>query len=144
MNKVGRPYISSTKHCKTWILGIFISSCLTKAYVLRIVHTFNDNWWQACFPHTESAKEYWIKWLALTGLEWENCPSLQAMANDCDWNNIRMRDTQFISMFWLKTLENWMKCILPCSVATVATDAFRKNRIMSQGNWLKLWGYLWR
>ena len=27
-----------------------------------------------------------------------------------------MRDTQFISMFWLKTLENQVKCILPCTV----------------------------
>ena len=43
--------------------------------------------------------------------------SLQAMANDSDLNmenNIRKRDTQFISMFWLKTLENQMKCILLC------------------------------
>jgi len=43
--------------------------------------------------------------------------TLQAMANDFDLNmgnNIRMRDTQFISMFWLKTLENQVKCILPC------------------------------
>jgi hypothetical protein len=42
---------------------------------------------------------------------------LQAMADDFDpnmGNNIRMRDTQFISMFWLKTLENQVKCILPC------------------------------
>ena len=40
--------------------------------------------------------------------------TLQAMANDFDLNignNIRMRDTQFINMFWPKTL---MKCILPC------------------------------
>ena len=39
------------------------------------------------------------------------------MANDFDLNignNIRMRDTQFINMFWLKTLENQVKCILPC------------------------------
>ena len=44
-------------------------------------------------------------------------PPLQAMANDFDLNignNIRMRDTQFMSMFWPKTLENWVKCILPC------------------------------
>jgi hypothetical protein len=37
------------------------------------------------------------------------------MANDFDpnmGNNVRMRDTQFISMFWLKTLENQVKCIL--------------------------------
>ena len=39
------------------------------------------------------------------------------MANDSDLNignNIRMRDTQFVSMFWLKTLGNQVKCILPC------------------------------
>jgi hypothetical protein len=44
-------------------------------------------------------------------------PSLQAMANGSDLNmenNIRKRDTQFISKFWLKTLENQMKYILPC------------------------------
>ena len=29
-------------------------------------------------------------------------------------NNIGKRDTQFISMFWLKTLENQMHCVLPC------------------------------
>ena len=43
--------------------------------------------------------------------------ALQAMANDSDLNienNIRKRDTQFISKFWLKTLENQMKYILPC------------------------------
>ena len=35
------------------------------------------------------------------------------MTNDSDLNmenNIRKRDTQFISMFWLNTLENQMKC----------------------------------
>jgi hypothetical protein len=39
--------------------------------------------------------------------------SLQAMTNDSDLNmenNIRKRDTQFICMFWLNTLENQMKC----------------------------------
>ena len=43
--------------------------------------------------------------------------SLQAMANGFDLNmenNIWKRDTQFISKFWLKTLENQMKYILPC------------------------------
>src|ERR1700734_670019 len=43
--------------------------------------------------------------------------TLQAMANGSDLNmenNIRKRDTQFISTFWLKTLENQMKYILPC------------------------------
>src|ERR1700683_4321047 len=43
--------------------------------------------------------------------------SLQAMANYSDLNmenNIRKRDTQFINMFWLKTLDNQMKCILLC------------------------------
>ena len=43
--------------------------------------------------------------------------TLQAMANGSDLNmenNIRKRDTQFISKFWLKTLENQMKYILPC------------------------------
>ena len=42
---------------------------------------------------------------------------LQAMANYSELNmenNIGKRDTQFISMFWLKTLENQMHCILPC------------------------------
>jgi len=29
------------------------------------------------------------------------------------------------------------------SLATVMTDVFRKNWIMSQANWLKLWEYLW-
>ena len=41
------------------------------------------------------------------------CETLQAMTNDSDLNmenNIRKRDTQFISMFWLNTLENQMKC----------------------------------
>src|ERR1700683_3665665 len=39
--------------------------------------------------------------------------ALQAMTNDSDLNmgnNIRKRDTQFISMFWLKTMENQMTC----------------------------------
>ena len=39
--------------------------------------------------------------------------SLQAMTNDSDLNienNIRKRDTQFISMFWPNKLENQMKC----------------------------------
>ena len=39
------------------------------------------------------------------------------MANGSDLNmenNIRKRDTQFISKFWLKALENQMKYILPC------------------------------
>ena len=39
------------------------------------------------------------------------------MANDSDLNmgnNIRIRDTLFISKFLLKTLENQVKCILPC------------------------------
>ena len=43
--------------------------------------------------------------------------SLQAMANGSDLNmenNIRKRDTEFISKFWLKTLKNQMKYILPC------------------------------
>ena len=43
--------------------------------------------------------------------------ALQAMANDSDLNienNIRKRDTQFINIFWLKTLENQIKCILLC------------------------------
>src|ERR1700693_1549679 len=43
--------------------------------------------------------------------------TLQAMANDSDLNianNIRKRDTQFINIFWLKTLENKIKCILLC------------------------------
>src|SRR6202167_6728192 len=42
---------------------------------------------------------------------------LQAMANDSDLNienNIRRGDTQFINIFWLKTLENQIKCILLC------------------------------
>ena len=45
------------------------------------------------------------------------CVTLQAMANDSDLNienNIRKRDTQFINIFWLKTLENQIKCILLC------------------------------
>ena len=39
--------------------------------------------------------------------------ALQAMTNDSDLkmrNNMRKRDTQFISMFWLKTMENQMTC----------------------------------
>ena len=39
------------------------------------------------------------------------------MANDSDLNmgnNIRIRDTLFISKFWLKTLENQVKCTLLC------------------------------
>src|SRR6202167_2123177 len=43
--------------------------------------------------------------------------TLQAMANDSELNienNIRKRDTQFINIFWLKTLENQIKCILLC------------------------------
>src|SRR6202453_5504310 len=39
--------------------------------------------------------------------------ALQAMTNDSELhmeNNIRKRDTQFISMFWLNTLDNQMKC----------------------------------
>src|ERR1700676_4812427 len=43
--------------------------------------------------------------------------SLQALTNDSELNmenNIKKRDTQFISMFWLKTLENQMKFILLC------------------------------
>ena len=60
-----------------------------------------------CLPHLQ-AHVYCIPSVRVT---------LQAMANDFDLNmgnNIRMRDTQFISMFWLKTLENQVKCILPC------------------------------
>src|ERR1700683_5611461 len=39
--------------------------------------------------------------------------ALQAMTNDSNLNmgnNIRVRDTQFFSMFWLKILKNQMKC----------------------------------
>src|SRR6204780_1466508 len=46
-----------------------------------------------------------------------NHSALQAMTNDFDLNienNIRKRDTQFINIFWLKTLENQIKCILLC------------------------------
>ena len=50
-------------------------------------------------------------------LSWWLKVALQAMANDSDLNienNIRKRDTQFINIFWLKTLENQIKCILLC------------------------------
>ena|ERR1700683_5317752 len=50
--------------------------------------------------------------------------TLQAMTHDSDrnmGNNIRIRDTQFFSMFWLKTLENQMKCQSNFFV-TVVTD----------------------
>ena len=33
-----------------------------------------------------------------------------------------MRDTQFVSMFWLKTLGNQVKCILPCILLEHAGD----------------------
>jgi hypothetical protein len=36
------------------------------------------------------------------------------------------------------------KPTLPTSVATVVTDAFHKNWIISQGSWLNPWEYLWR
>jgi hypothetical protein len=34
--------------------------------------------------------------------------------------------------------DELFEVILLCSVATVVTDAFQKNGMMSRGNWLKL------
>jgi hypothetical protein len=59
-----------------------------------------------------SAKHLEMPWFATMPTH-----TLEEMAKDFDLNignNIRMRDTQFMSMFWPKTLENWVKCILPC------------------------------
>ena len=58
-----------------------------------------------------------VKRSCIEGDTREKLQSLQAMANDSDLNienNIRKRDTQFINIFWLKTLENEIKCILLC------------------------------